>query len=121
MVHSAEDLLSALTGKQRFIPERNLLLQYADPNFIERSPASNRFMRFFCDKMSCSERIAAIAPKPIRGIRLNMLDQHRKHLVNICFDAILGIENRHEFILPDESCQKYKYKGVFWENQECAR
>lgn len=54
-----EDLLSALTGKQRFIPERSLLLQYSDPNFIERSPASNRFMRFFCDKMSCSERIAA--------------------------------------------------------------
>lgn len=52
----AEDLLHIIDGKQRYIPGRAALLQYRDPYFYEKTPASDRFERHLKEKLHCSEQ-----------------------------------------------------------------
>ena len=54
----AEDLLAVQKGKETYIPERPILLQYEDPNFYEKSPSSRRLIDFLVKKLRCSVQSA---------------------------------------------------------------
>lgn len=55
----AKDLLASIDGKQRYIPERAILLQYDDPNFYEETPEVGRVKRYLREKIGSAEQVAA--------------------------------------------------------------